>query len=263
MHTENMARIRKRAAAALVQLPNTRSVISGGQTPKNQLPRSHSENSVAAHRAIRSPAPIRALLWRWRWVCAALILGLLIQSTIASISAKNPKTTEVVVAKTALNTGDELAAHNLQLMPVPTALVPEGAVTTLAEAEGQIIVAPLPAGAPIFEAQLFTSAFAGAPPPGTVINAVQLDDNATLAVLRPGDKVQLYSPPGDLESNQEAQLLTANAIVMAVQEQQSDGGILGDTSHKGTVFVAIPKNEANLVIGLGAKDPLHAVIAAR
>ena len=227
------------------------------------LRRSHNSNSVAAHRAIRTPSPVRALLWRWRWVLVALLIGTLTQSVLAAISAKNPHTTQVVVAATALNTGDTLGSDNIKLAYVPTELVPAGAINEIAAAKGHMIVAPLPKGAPIFANQLFTSAFAAAPPPGTVINAIQLDDEATLAVLRPGDLLQLYAPPTEMDSSSEAKLLTRSALVMAVRDDVGGGGILGDSSQKGAIFVAIPRNDANLVIGLGAKDPLHAVIVAR
>lgn len=224
--------------------------------------RRHNRNSVAAHRALRTASPVRALLWRWRWVIVALLVGVLIQSVLASISAHNPRTTPVVVASKDLSAGEVLTTANLRLAPVPTKLAPAAALTNIAAAAGETIVAPLPAGAPIFAEQLFTSAFAASPPAGTVITAIQLDDTATLAMLQPGTKLQLYSPPDDTAETSAARLIADNALVVAVRAEAKSGGILRENANKAAVFVAINKRDANLVIGIGARGPLHAVITA-
>ena len=219
-------------------------------------------NSVTAHRAIRRPSSYRAFLWRWRWVIVALLIGVIIESGLASLRAANPATSQVLVAASDLATGTTLSASNVQLAALPKSLLPKGTLTSAVEAEGQVLVAPLPKGAPIYSQQLFTSAFASSPPPGTVIDAIQIDDEATLAVLQPGDRLALYSPPDESDGKQEAHLLTDSAVVMTVRGSEQSSGILGNSSQKAAVFVAIPKSAANLVIGLGAKGPLHAVIRA-
>ena len=222
----------------------------------------HSDH-VANHRSLCTPSPIRALLWRWRWVLFALIAAMIIQSFLATLAAHNPRTEAVVVASTPLSTGDTLSQANTTTAMIPRELIPQGAISDLDSIEGKTIVAPLPEGAPIFSQQLFTSAFTTSPPAGMVVTSITLDDTATLSVMRPGDHLYLYSPPNEGDETDEAQLLTKKALVMAVREGEAETGILSKTEEKGVAFVAIPRSDANLVIGYGSKGSLHAVIASQ
>ncbi|MCI6574050.1 MAG: SAF domain-containing protein [Arcanobacterium sp.] len=231
--------------------------------------RRHS-HSAAQHRAIRRPSPVRALMWRWRWVLVALVVALVLQSVLFTMGLSHKPMNEVVVAAHDLSTGTTLSRSELRLKNLPAEAIPSGTVSSLDAVLGRTLVAPLPAGAPIISRQLLTSDFTAAAPQGTVITAVTLDNPATAAILRPGDRIQLYSPPADVgvasadkASKSEARQLTASAIVMSTPSNTQDKGILGDTRNKDAIFVAIPESDASLVIGLGAKASLHAVIVSQ
>lgn len=226
-------------------------------------------HNSAAHRALKTASPMRALMWRWRWVALALVCAVIVQSALTAVAANNPRTSSIVVANSNLSTGDELSAANLRIDSVPSSMAPEGVLSSLDEAIGESIVAPLPEGAPIFSQQLLSSAFSSSAPEGRVVTAITLNSDATMDILQAGDTVQLYSPAPsgfmsseeDSSAGAEAQLLTDDAIVMAVKNEGSGGSLLGNTENRSVVFVAIVEKDANLVIGTGAKTSLHAVIA--
>ncbi|MCI5825947.1 MAG: SAF domain-containing protein [Arcanobacterium sp.] len=225
--------------------------------------RQASNNSVAHHRAIRSPSRMRALLWRWRWVLVALIIGSIAQSVLSAFGLRAQPMATIVVAAHDLSTGSTLQRSELTLASIPATAVPPGALTAPESALGRVLMAPLPAHAPIIAQQLLASHFATTAPPGMVITAVTLDDPTTVSVLQPGDRIQLYSPPPELNEKSEARLLTSAALVIAVKSDHSRTGILRDTSNKASIFVAIPQKDANLVIGFGAKVSLHAVLLSQ
>ena len=189
-----------------------------------------------------------------------LAIGVAAQSVISTFAAQNPATTQVVVAASDLSTGDELTQSSIKIASVPQRFLPEGTTDNAENVIGKRIVAPLPSGAPILSQQLFTSAFAAHPPKGTVITSVSLDDAVTLSILQPGDSLQLYAPPPQTDENAEAQLLTRSATVVAVEPSTPQNGILSGSRNTGSIYVAVPENDANAIIAFGANNSLHAVI---
>lgn len=256
---ESSAATRSAAPQSLSQQEHSRT----GRHLRHGKPHPPHQHRAAQHRAIRRPSPVRALVWRWRWVIVALVFGLVVQSALTTLGIHQKPMNTVVVASHDLSTGTTLNRGEVQLKALPVEAIPTGTLSSLDAALGQILAAPLPAGAPIIDRQLLTSDFAASAPPGTVITAVTLDHQATAAMLRAGDRIQLYSPSNAPGDSSEAQLLTDSALVMSVKADVQDKSILRDSHNKGEIFVAIPKNDASLVIGLGAKVPFHAVIVSQ
>lgn len=189
-----------------------------------------------------------------------LAIGVATQSIISAFSAQNPATTQVVVAAADLSTGDELTQGSIKIANLPQRFLPEGTINEPESVIGKRIVAPLPSGAPVLSQQLFTSAFAANPPKGTVITGISLDDPITLSILQPGDTIQLYAPPTQTDDDTEAQLLTRSATVVAVEPSKAQNGILSGSHNTGSIYVAIPENDANAIIAFGTNNSLHAVI---
>ncbi|MFC5370785.1 SAF domain-containing protein [Arcanobacterium bovis] len=168
---------------------------------------------------------------------------------------------QVLVAKSDLATGDTLSSSNVEVVDIPQKILPEHAVSTLAEVKDEVIAAPLPRGMPVVKEQLLDSSFSKRAPANTVVTTITLADDASLAMLQPGNRIDLYAPPRENTKDLDAELLASNAVVLSTVSQQNKGGIFNDFSNKSTIMVAIPSDAARLVIGIGAKTPLRVVIS--
>ncbi|MBM7824659.1 Flp pilus assembly protein CpaB [Arcanobacterium pluranimalium] len=224
--------------------------------------RSRTARASSQERNIGRASPIRALLWRWRWVSFALLIAAISQSVVSILESTSVAMAHVAVAKSDLSTGDTLSSSNVEVVNLPEKLLPEHAVSDLTEINDEVIAAPLPRGMPIIKEQLLNSSFSTHAPPNTVVTTVTLADDATLGMLRAGNRIDLYAPARETTKDLDAELLVKNAVVLStVNESKSAGGLFNDFSNKSTIMVAIPNDAARLVIGIGAKTPLRAVIS--
>ncbi|WP_124054321.1 SAF domain-containing protein [Arcanobacterium ihumii] len=230
--------------------------------------RNHSEKpgtdkgTINFARHSRRSSPIRAVLWRWRCVVFALVIGAFVQSILTYVSSSSVTLENVVVAKTELSTGDVLDSHNLEIVQLPTKILPENTISNLDDASGQRIVAPLPKGMPVVRSQFLDSSFSSHAPPNTVITTISLADDATLAILKEGSRIDIYAPPRENSDELDAELLAKDAIVMStISPSDRSNSLFDDFTNKSSLMVAIPNDTARLVIGIGARTPLRAVLA--
>lgn len=157
----------------------------------NHPPRRNPSRPVSALPFLRT---LSLFLWRWRaaWVLACCALGLLIVTNLAT----PPRTaaTTVIVARTDLPVGASLTRSDLVAVTVTTEAALLGGPATLEELVGATLATPLAAGALIRPADLVpTSVFDGAPP-GSVFTVVTIENAGLLAYLRPGMRIDLFSP---------------------------------------------------------------------
>lgn len=106
----------------------------------------------------------------------------------------------VVVAKKDFPPGSELRAGDLMLVDFPNRLVPEKAFTTIAEADRRRTSAGLSKGSPLTESAVLDQQ---ALPEGStdLLMPVRLADDASAALLQPGQRIRLFSslPDGGSE----------------------------------------------------------------
>ncbi|WP_209370787.1 SAF domain-containing protein [Brevibacterium renqingii] len=112
----------------------------------------------------------------------------------------NEAGTAVVVAKTDLAPGSELDAGDLALTDFPPDLVPDKAFSSIAEVEGRHISAGLSEGSPLTESIVLDQQ---ALPEGSrdLLMPIRLADDASAALLQPGQRIRLFSslPDGGSE----------------------------------------------------------------
>ncbi|ACZ31830.1 SAF domain protein [Xylanimonas cellulosilytica DSM 15894] len=162
----------------------------------------------------------RRWLWRGRWLLVALCCGIAASSTVQVLRPAPPPMRSVVVPTHRLEPGVELRAGDLTVVSVPAALAPDGALTDTADAVGRVPAVALEAGLPLSASLVAGGEVAALAPTGTVVVPVRLDD-ATAALLRAGDRVDLVSTAS---LDPEAAYLARRVLVLTPGSRAAEGG---------------------------------------
>ncbi|SEE94054.1 SAF domain-containing protein [Ruania alba] len=206
---------------------------------------------------------LRGLLWRFRFVLAVACLtgaGLLLLGELRP----GPDTVTVTVTARDLPAGTVLTSADLREEQVLA--TPEGAVAG-GQLVGATLVAGLPAGMPIPETLLVGPGLIDAAPPGSVVLPVRLADPSLMALVRVGDRLDLYRAPSDAAGvageSSRAELVAESALVLGrMGAEDAPTGLLtietGDES--GVVIVAVPRDGATVLSGASSLAPVRAVL---
>lgn len=198
---------------------------------------------------------VRAALWRWRFVAVALGVAMAASAVLEVVRPAPPATTPVVVAARDVAAGTTLAAADLRVVRLPTALVAEGASARADDLIGDATAVPVPAGLPIVPGVLATAGIAG--PPGTVVAAVRLADPAVAAYLVPGTRIDLIAATPETPGV----VVASRALVLprpAVADDSWDATLTGDEAPP--VLVAVTQDEAQELSGAAVSSALSAVV---
>ena len=112
---------------------------------------------------------IRILAWRLRFVLIACAILAILALTLETLGAIHPPSKPVLVTKTAIEAGSELQASDVEIVDMPSSLVPDGALETVDEAVGKQLAVGLPKGMVVPAELLATSEFFANAPRGTRI----------------------------------------------------------------------------------------------
>jgi hypothetical protein len=92
---------------------------------------------------------IRAILWRFRFVLAAVALLAMAASALSTLRELRPETVGVVVADRDLPAGAKLSTGDVRVADVPRALAPRGVLTSPGDVDGRTLTTPVPKGIPV------------------------------------------------------------------------------------------------------------------
>jgi pilus assembly protein CpaB len=160
-----------------------------------------------------------------RGVTAGLVL-LSLLCALESLSPAARPTAPAVVAAGDLSAGHTLDAADLRLARLPPADRPAGLLTDPAQALGQVLAAPVRRGEPLTDVRLVGPRLVDALGPGLVAVPVRLADGATVALVQPGDRVDLIAAPVD-ERGARASVVAEAVRVLTVPAPADDGGSQG------------------------------------
>ncbi|NMR20671.1 SAF domain-containing protein [Cellulomonas fimi] len=219
----------------------------------------------------------RLVLWRWRFLVAAALLGLAAAVVVAELRPPPPVTRPVTVAARDLPPGVPLQEQDLRVARLPAGYALAGIPEASSDVVGRSLVTAVPAGLPIVEPLLAGERLAASGPPGTVVVPVRLADPAVAALLRPGDRVDLLAGSSGSDGRPTAQRLAERALVLpgpgagrggaAEAADAGDGGLAGGLLGGGTVstdgaltLVAVGPDEAEALAGVLGWADLSAVL---
>lgn len=254
----------------------------------------------SALRAQRTALPVRAFIWRWKWVGIALLLALLLQSGWTAFTDLRPGTVQIAVTKKALYTGAELTAGDLEMVAVPVNMAPASSIKNIQEVLGKSLITPLPPGIPLAAEMLLDGSLREHAPPGMVIIALTLSNAAIPDMLQIGDRIDLYAIGKNYKSlaaagtsetsgvaetgaktdsdkeessnsdssasnssaiRKNAQILSRGAIVVSKMKKSSDS-LLGKQlpDNENSLLVAVPEADAPAVLSAQVEAPLFPVL---
>ncbi|WP_022919482.1 SAF domain-containing protein [Ruania albidiflava] len=218
-------------------------------------PRSPAGRGLSARRLLRR---LRPVLWRYRFVLAALCLAWTVVLVVPALQPAPPGQS-VLVAERDLPAGTVLEARDLTRVELPEA--PDAALGR-GDLVGQRLAVAAPAGLPLVPSLLVGAGVAEGAPPGTVVAPVQLADPALVQLLQVGDRLDLYLVPA-AGGPGEAQLVTSGALVLSLLGSPEGAvGLLGGTGdqHSGVVVVAADSADATLLTGTNGLASFRAVV---
>jgi pilus assembly protein CpaB len=145
------------------------------------------------------PTPLHvpvAYLSGWpRRVAAVLCLLLALGTAVTRTGSARAATVPIVVAGHSLTAGALLGQHDLSVAAWPAASVPVGTTHGISGVVGRRTATSLGRGMPVTTAALLEPAIATALTAGQAASTVDLASQSQLAILRTGDRVDLYASP--------------------------------------------------------------------
>ncbi|GEA81367.1 SAF domain-containing protein [Cellulomonas uda] len=199
----------------------------------------------------------RAVLWRCRFVVAALGVGLAATSTLQVLRPPAPEVRAVVVAARDLPAGTTIGSGDLRVARLPAALALHTTRTSPAGLLGRATAVPVPAGLPVVPDLLTSGELVG--PPGTVVAAVRLADPAVAALLTPGTRVDVLAAAA--ETGTQGVVVARRALVLPVAPGGDEGGwAVGGEAQTPPVLLAVTPEEAAALAGAAVTALLSAVV---
>ncbi len=211
---------------------------------------------------------IRDLVRTGQWHRRLLASGLLAGATAVGLQALEPpppRSVRVVTAARDIESGSRLVPADLAVTRLLPSSVPDGAITSTAAAVSRTLVSAARRGEPLTDVRL-----AGAGPPttsdgNTVSVPVRIADAEAVALLRPGDVVDVLgaAPSVDGSGGTSARLLASAVRVLTVPRADSGSG-LGDLGSDGALVVlTTTSTTASRLAGAAVTDRLSLVLRGR
>ncbi|HET7327916.1 MAG TPA: Flp pilus assembly protein CpaB [Nocardioidaceae bacterium] len=133
-----------------------------------------------------------------------------------TVSPPPPETTEVIVAAADLPAGVPVRAEQLQTVALRDGVVPDGALTTDAEAVGELLVRPVRAGEPLTDLSVVGAPLVRGYGSGRVAAPVRIADAGAVALLEAGDRIDVLA--ADPRGVAETAVVASGALVVVVPE---------------------------------------------
>ncbi|MFI6583544.1 SAF domain-containing protein [Embleya sp. NPDC050493] len=164
-----------------------------------------------------APAPLtrrpwRRVLARHRRGLAALSAAVAVFAVIVAVRPAPAPTGPILVAARDLPAGSTPGVADLTLVAMPTALHPAGVLHAVGQAAGVALTGPLRRGEPVTDVRVARSG--GPRDTGTVALPARFADADAVAVLRPGDRIDVLAAPAP-EHPGPARLIVPAALVVA------------------------------------------------
>lgn len=202
---------------------------------------------------------IRILAWRLRFVLIACTILAILAVTLETLGAIHPPTHPVLVTKKPVEAGSELQESDIEIVDMPTSLLPEDALETVDDAIGKHLVVALPKGMVVPSNLLATAEFFEHAPRGTQILSVPIRADGQSSLVGVGDKVALYSPPDEYSTEGTSTLLVNDARIVGMSHSE-EGSFLSGEEATMIAFVAVPTRDVAKVLGQASRSALQIVL---
>lgn len=158
---------------------------------------------------------------RHRRLIAAALAAAAVFCLVRVLAPPQPELIPVVVAAHDLPGGAVIGPDDVRTAQMPPDVVPAGAFGATGSALGTSVAAPMRTGEPLTDRRVLGAALIAGYPPGTVASPVRIEDAEVVALLRPGDRIDVYASTGDQAP---ATRIVTSAIVVMLPPTSGDGG---------------------------------------
>jgi pilus assembly protein CpaB len=175
----------------------------------------------------------RAVSWHRRKLAVAAAVAAVLTGVSAALPP-DPPSTEVVRTRAQLGGGAPLTADDLQLVRLPREFVPDGALTSVPDAVGRVLAAP------VARDQVLTELSVVAPDRAVrrdrVVAPLRLADADVAALLRVGETVDVVAAVPEAAR---AAVVARNVRVIGLPLPPSSSGIGGDDNQGAGALVLV------------------------
>lgn len=185
---------------------------------------------------------------------SAIAAAVAVLALYSALNPSNESGVEVVAMAREVAPGVLITDGDLEVRSVPAELAPERAVTTTSDAVGRAASGGLTRGSLVTEASLVVPRADAEP--GTVIAPVRVRDADIVALLRPGDRIDLLAQ--DLDGK--AQTVAEDAVIVSLPQPASSGGFADAGSPPSLVLVRVPDSTATQIAELGSSSEILVVL---
>ena len=214
---------------------------------------------------LRLPRPRGGVIGALRWLVAAALLGLAGLLLVAGDPpAVVPPSATVLVAARDLAGGVALTQADLRMAHLPRELLPRGALRELSAALGRAPAGPVRGGEPLTDVRLLGPALLRATGVHPLVAApVRIADPGAVALLRPGDRVDVVAAGGAGSTAPGAAappalVIAADLPVISVPRSGVDGSTEG-----ALIVLAAPPAVAARLVGMSATARLSVTVRSR
>jgi Flp pilus assembly protein CpaB len=162
------------------------------------------------------------LLARYRGLIGGSAAGIAVLAALPVLAPGPGATVPVLTAARDLRWGAALVPSDLAVTQVPSASVPDGALTSTAEARGRLLASPVRRGEPITDVRLVGPSLLSEP--GLVAVGVRIADAGLAALVRPGSLVDVLAAGGGDEFERPVGLGSAEVVASGVRVLAVPGG---------------------------------------
>lgn len=174
----------------------------------------------------------RAAAWHRRLLAAGLV-AVAVALAISELAPAPPPTVAVLAAARDLPAGARLAPADLVEVRLPPAAVPVGALRARADATGRTLAGPARRGETLTDSRLVGAALLAAHAPAgadLVAAPVRIADAGAVALLRPGDRVDVLAAATREDGPSAARVVAAAVPVLTVPRASdaayAEGGLV-------------------------------------
>ena len=165
---------------------------------------------------------------RHRRMLAATAAGLAVYFALSALTAE-PQGRSVVVATRDLNSGARLGAKDVRETSMSDAAVPDGAAAEARDVVGRMTSGALRRGEVLTDRRTVRAGVLDGFGPDRVLTVIRVSDPSVLALVRPGDRVDVVAVSGD--DSPKASRVARGAIVVTVPRERrstfSEGAPVG------------------------------------
>ena len=186
---------------------------------------------------------------RHRRALAAAAAGLAVYCALAAVTGE-PEGRPVVLAERDLDSGQRLRASDVRATSWPRAVVPAGAAAEVRDVVGRTTSGALRRGELLTDRRTIRAGALDGFGPNRVLSVVRIADPSVLALLRPGDRVDVVAVSGN-DSPKAARVARAVVVVTLPRQRasHSDGAPVGlAVSHRVALDLAERALDSRLAV---------------